>query len=97
MRIVVGWVRERDPSRLLHYEGGGARTPSTDIVCPMYMRVWDMVKIAKDPTEIRPLILCEYGTVSPLFASLIQKKISIFRGMFCAQWQVLPCNGEQQR
>lgn len=45
---------------MLHYEGGGSRTSSTDIVCPMYMRVWDMVKIAKDPTEARPLILCEY-------------------------------------
>ena len=55
-----GWIRGRDTSRLLHYEGGGARTPSTDIVCPMYMRVWDIVKIANDPTETRPLILCEY-------------------------------------
>lgn len=55
-----GWVRERDSTRVLHYEGGGARTSSTDIVCPMYMRVWDMVKIAKDSSEMRPLILCEY-------------------------------------
>ncbi|XAR63530.1 Beta-galactosidase [Bertholletia excelsa] len=58
---LAGWVRAKDPSRLLHYEGGGARTPSTDIVCPMYMRVWDIVKIAKDPNESRPLILCEYS------------------------------------
>ncbi|KAJ4720300.1 Beta-galactosidase [Melia azedarach] len=57
----AGWIRGKDPSRLLHYEGGGSRTPSTDIVCPMYMRVWDIVKIAKDPTEARPLILCEYS------------------------------------
>lgn len=56
-----GWIRERDPTRLLHYEGGGSRTSSTDIVCPMYMRVWDVVKIAKDPSETRPLILCEYS------------------------------------
>ena len=55
-----GWIRGKDPSRLVHYEGGGSRTPSTDIVCPMYMRVWDMVKIANDPDETRPLILCEY-------------------------------------
>lgn len=60
MTKISGWIRGRDSSRLLHYEGGGARTPSTDIVCPMYMRVWDIVKIAKDPTEMRPLILCEY-------------------------------------
>ncbi|CAI9102953.1 OLC1v1001355C1 [Oldenlandia corymbosa var. corymbosa] len=58
---LAGWVRGRDASRVLHYEGGGSRTSSTDIVCPMYMRVWDIVKIAEDPTETRPLILCEYS------------------------------------
>ncbi|CAI0461856.1 unnamed protein product, partial [Linum tenue] len=57
----AGWIRGKDTSRLLHYEGGGSRTSSTDIVCPMYMRVWDIVKIAKDPSELRPLILCEYS------------------------------------
>ncbi|KAK9128954.1 hypothetical protein Syun_017751 [Stephania yunnanensis] len=57
----AGWIRGKDSSRILHYEGGGSRTSSTDIVCPMYMRVWDMVKIAKDPNETRPLILCEYS------------------------------------
>lgn len=57
---LAGWVRGKDSTRLLHYEGGGARTSSTDIVCPMYMRVWDIVKIAQDPDELRPLILCEY-------------------------------------
>ncbi|CAN6444056.1 unnamed protein product [Victoria cruziana] len=58
---LAGWIRGRDPSRFLHYEGGGSRTPSTDVICPMYMRVWDIVSIAKDPTELRPLILCEYS------------------------------------
>ncbi|CAN0916971.1 lacZ [Linum grandiflorum] len=57
----AGWIREKDTSRLVHYEGGGSRTSSTDIICPMYMRVWDILKIAKDPTELRPLILCEYS------------------------------------
>ncbi|KAL5720056.1 beta-galactosidase [Ranunculus cassubicifolius] len=57
----AGWIRGKDPSRLVHYEGGRSRTPSTDIICPMYMRVWDIVKIANDPTETRPLILCEYS------------------------------------
>lgn len=58
---LAGWVRGKDSTRLLHYEGGGSRTSSTDIVCPMYMRVWDIVKIAQDPSEQRPLILCEYS------------------------------------
>lgn len=58
--LILGWVRGKDSTRVLHYEGGRARTSSTDIVCPMYMRVWDMLKIAQDPDELRPLILCEY-------------------------------------
>ncbi|KAL2926777.1 Beta-galactosidase [Bienertia sinuspersici] len=58
---LAGWIRGRDPSRVIHYEGGGSRTSSTDIVCPMYMRVWDILKIANDPNEARPLILCEYS------------------------------------
>lgn len=63
--IVTGfaaWIRGRDKTRLLHYEGGGSRTTATDVVCPMYMRVWDIVDIAKDAEESRPLILCEYVT-----------------------------------
>ncbi|KAG9129366.1 hypothetical protein Leryth_016643 [Lithospermum erythrorhizon] len=58
---LAGWVREKDPSRVVHYEGGGSRTSSTDIVCPMYARVWKIVEIANDPQEQRPLILCEYS------------------------------------
>ncbi|OAE24902.1 hypothetical protein AXG93_2931s1450 [Marchantia polymorpha subsp. ruderalis] len=58
---MAGWVRSRDPTRPVHYEGGGSRTTATDVVCPMYMRVWDIVKIAKDTEESRPLILCEYS------------------------------------
>ncbi|KAL6493821.1 hypothetical protein OROGR_031730 [Orobanche gracilis] len=58
---LAGWVRGKDSTRVVHYEGGGAKTSSTDIVCPMYMRVCDIVKIAEDPAELRPLILCEYS------------------------------------
>ncbi|KAG8391126.1 hypothetical protein BUALT_Bualt01G0155500 [Buddleja alternifolia] len=58
---LAGYVRGKDSTRFVHYEGGGARTSSTDTVCPMYMRVWDIVKIAEDPAEPRPLILCEYS------------------------------------
>ena len=42
----AGWIRGRDPSRPLHYEGaikfdwaGGRR--ATDIVCPMYPELDD--------------------------------------------------------
>ncbi|MEL7290876.1 MAG: beta-galactosidase [Pseudomonadota bacterium] len=71
------WVKQRDPSRPVQYEGGGAMTAATDIICPMYARVdWDLpvvthqpkvtprVGIKKSialPDEQRPLILCEYA------------------------------------
>jgi len=75
----TGWIREKDPSRLVHYEGGGSRTSSTDIVCPMYMRVWDIIKIALDQNESRPLILCEYvRSISSFFLNCIWHHIGQF-------------------
>lgn len=66
------WVKGRDPSRPVQYEGGGANTAATDIVCPMYARVdqdqpfeavpkWAIKKWIGMPGESRPLILCEYA------------------------------------
>lgn len=56
----------------MQYEGGGANTAATDIVCPMYARVdedqpfpavpkWSIKKWVGMPGEQRPLILCEYA------------------------------------
>ena len=63
----AGWVRARDPSRPLHYEGAIARDWSagraaTDVVCPMYADVESIVRWAVRGTDDpRPLILCEYS------------------------------------
>ena len=38
MRYING-LNRRDPSRPVQYEGGGAMTAATDIICPMYARV----------------------------------------------------------
>ena len=56
---ISAWIRRRDPSRVVHYEGGGSRTAATDVVCPMYARPSDIAAIAADKGERRPLILCE--------------------------------------
>jgi beta-galactosidase len=63
----AGWVRRRDPSRPLHYEGAiardwhGGRT-ATDVVCPMYADVGSIVRFAEEATDDpRPLVLCEYS------------------------------------
>src|SRR3954447_9644383 len=62
----AGWLRHRDPSRPLHYEGAikfewaGGRV-ATDIVCPMYPDVEDVEAWARANDDPRPLILCEYS------------------------------------
>ncbi|WP_279462574.1 beta-galactosidase [Aeromonas dhakensis] len=69
---MYGWVKGADPSRPVQYEGGGADTPATDIICPMYARThqdqpfpavpkWALAKWIGLPGETRPLILCEYA------------------------------------
>lgn len=69
---MYGWIKRSDPSRPVQYEGGGADTPATDIICPMYARThqdqpfpavpkWALAKWIGLPGEYRPLILCEYA------------------------------------
>jgi beta-galactosidase len=75
---MAGWIRSYDPSRPLHYEGALAEWPwypdkrkpldrghsVTDIVCPMYTPIEELVRWATDkshPDRKRPLILCEYS------------------------------------
>ncbi|MBL5829090.1 beta-galactosidase [Serratia fonticola] len=66
------WIKSQDPTRPVQYEGGGANTAATDIICPMYARVeqdqpfpavpkWSIKKWIGLPDEHRPLILCEYA------------------------------------
>lgn len=61
--IAPGYIRARDPSRPIHYEGGGFMTPATDIICPMYARVShiEAFAAAAPDSERRPGILCEYA------------------------------------
>ncbi len=77
---MAGWIRACDPDRPLHYEGALRCPPNgnplkqgleydegyraTDIVCPMYASIDQIVTWAKDrkhPDRQRPLILCEYS------------------------------------
>ena len=70
------WIKQRDPSRPVHYERAGFAR-NTDIYCPMYPRPallrqyadgervdgkWggDFV-LEPEPKRARPLILCEYS------------------------------------
>ena len=53
------WIKQRDKTRPVQYEQA-EQGRSTDIVCPMYMKVEQMIDYAaKNPS--RPLIPCEYA------------------------------------
>ena len=62
------WVRSNDPSRPLHYEPAifhtnwldGGRS-ATDVVCPMYSTIDDIVAYGKSGKGDRPLIMCEFS------------------------------------
>jgi len=76
-QAMYAWTRHADNSRPIQYEGGGADTDATDIICPMYARVEDsmpspfgrptygITKWAEQQKatgrKARPLILCEYA------------------------------------
>ena len=63
----AAWVRRVDPTRPLHYEGPlmhdlYADAPVTDVVCPMYPQIPEIVAWAESGRDTRrPLILCEYS------------------------------------
>lgn len=67
----AAWIRKYDSSRLIHYEGAISRAQSgedwdnghavTDIVCPMYQQIRDIVEWVTSSKDSRPLILSEFS------------------------------------
>ncbi|MCF8346256.1 MAG: DUF4981 domain-containing protein [Bacteroidales bacterium] len=53
------WIKAKDPSRPVHYERA-QRGRNTDIFCPMYMKIEDMLDYAMEIRD-KPLIQCEYA------------------------------------
>ncbi|TWU22703.1 glycoside hydrolase family 2 TIM barrel-domain containing protein [Bythopirellula polymerisocia] len=54
------WMKSRDPSRPVQYEQAGWKGRNTDIRCPMYATISEIVNYATGNPD-RPLILCEYA------------------------------------
>ena len=84
------WTKQMDPTRPVQYEGGGADTAATDIICPMYARVdkdlpypavpkWAIKKWIGLPGETRPLILCEYAHAMGNSLGSVNKYWQVFR------------------
>ncbi len=68
---MAGWIRGYDATRPIQYEGCISRNDggrewnngryTTDIVCPMYPTVQEIIDFGNDPDATRPLIMCEYA------------------------------------
>ena len=63
---LAGWIRAHDPTRPLHYEGAlewnwHKEHTATDVICPMYPSVEEIVSWARSGHGERPLIMCEYA------------------------------------
>jgi beta-galactosidase len=59
------WTKKRDATRPVQYERAGKSTNTTerhtDIICPMYARIEEIEAYARDESNDRPLIMCEYA------------------------------------
>lgn len=62
---MAGWVHGYDKTRPVHYEGTirttGKVSQSVDVISCMYPSIDYLVKLATDPEENRPVIMCEYS------------------------------------
>ena len=63
---MAAWIRRYDPSRPIQYEGAlqwnlYGDPFATDIICPMYAPVDEVVRYGRSKKGKGPLILCEYA------------------------------------
>ncbi|MBK1877647.1 glycoside hydrolase family 2 TIM barrel-domain containing protein [Pelagicoccus mobilis] len=56
----ANWIRQSDPSRLVHSEQAG-EGPETDVISKMYARPHQMIGWAQQENNDRPWIFCEYA------------------------------------
>ncbi|KPM44498.1 Beta-galactosidase [Neonectria ditissima] len=84
------WIKKRDPSRLVHYEGDREGV-TTDMYSAMYYSIDDLKKHVLEKTD-RPLVLCEYGHAMGNGPGGLEDYVAIFRsepllqGGFIWEW-----------
>jgi beta-galactosidase len=60
---MAGWIHDYDPTRPIHYEGAAAGrkdAPYVDVISRMYARIPEIIRLATNPGDTRPMVLCEY-------------------------------------
>jgi beta-galactosidase len=61
---MAGWIKEYDPTRPIHYEGAAGKPTDyyyVDMISRMYARIPEIIRLATDPVDDRPMVLCEYA------------------------------------
>jgi beta-galactosidase len=58
---MAAWLRASDPTRLVHYEGGRPGPAVSDVFSVMYPDLEWIRHVLADPSEKRPVIMCEYA------------------------------------
>jgi len=61
---MAGWIKEYDPTRPIHYEGAAGNPKDywyVDMISRMYARIPEIIRLATDPIDDRPVVLCEYS------------------------------------
>ena len=85
-------IRQRDPSRPVHYERA-CGTPESDIYCPMYPKPWHCVDYGKG-NQTKPMIMCEYahamgnstGNFDKFWDAAFDPAIPHFQGGYIWDW-----------
>ena len=57
---MAAWIRENDPTRLIHYHPA-ENASVVDMISFMYPTVDRIIEAALDPDETRPVLMCEYA------------------------------------
>ncbi len=61
---MAGWIKDYDPTRPIHYEGAASKPKDfwyVDMISRMYARIPEIIRLATDPVDDRPMVLCEYA------------------------------------
>jgi beta-galactosidase len=61
---MAAWIHDYDSTRPVHYEGAAERPKDpyyVDMRSRMYARIPQIIRMATDPDDNRPVVLCEYA------------------------------------
>jgi beta-galactosidase len=90
---MANWLRFNDPSRPVQYESGNPSPLVTDIMVPMYPQLDWVRRVLADPTEHRPLVMCEYAYAKGNSTGNVRKfwdliwELPRFQGGFVWDWR----------